>query len=118
MKPPLRFLGTGIAVAATLVACATNPPATPAPTIVSPQAKAQAQVQPGVDGYRRVVKDGQELFCREEGVLGSRVQRGEVCQTAAQIATNRRNTDAFLHNAQGAAGAGPGMSGPQSATTP
>jgi hypothetical protein len=93
-----KFLCAGLAAAVTLVACATGPATAPAPK------PASTQTQAGVDGYRRVVKDGQELFCRQEDVLGSRVQRGEVCQTVAQIENSRRNTDTFLRNVQSAIG--------------
>jgi hypothetical protein len=70
-----------------LAACAAPAQKKPPPTFTS---------QLIADGYRRVVKDGQELYCREDNVLGTRVARGEVCHTVAQLENMRRGSDEMM----------------------
>ncbi|HTB67470.1 MAG TPA: hypothetical protein VK727_14670 [Steroidobacteraceae bacterium] len=61
-----------LASAATLVACATSP--------------APGSGKPAPAGYYTKVVEGQQLFCRNDLKLGSRVEReGEKCYTADQL---------------------------------
>lgn len=46
---------------------------------------ASEKVKSGEPGYRTVVRDGQEYFCRTEAVTGSRVSVREVCLTRRQM---------------------------------
>ena len=39
----------------------------------------------GEPGYRTVVRDGQEYFCRTEAITGSRVSMRDVCLTRRQM---------------------------------
>src|SRR5665213_3881991 len=77
-----------LASAAALVACATEAPA-PAPeshqlAVVSSTAPAH----PGLKtyGYQKKVVEGQEMYCRNDLVTGSRTEHeGEKCYTADQL---------------------------------
>ncbi|MFO7325266.1 MAG: hypothetical protein DIU62_006095 [Pseudomonadota bacterium] len=46
---------------------------------------APQRVKIGGNDYRVVVKDGEEYFCHDEPVTGSRVSTREVCRTRRQI---------------------------------
>lgn len=41
------------------------------------------------ESYQRVVRDGRELYCRQEDVPGTKAQR-EVCRTAGELASARK----------------------------
>jgi hypothetical protein len=93
-----------LASAAALVACATEAPA-PAPTshelaLVKPADLAH----PGVNtsGYQRKLVDGQDMFCKNDLVLGSRVQHeGEKCYTAEQLKQIQEATAQYIDAVQG-----------------
>lgn len=106
MRPINCFLI--LASAAALVACATEAPA-PAPeshqlAIV----KSTDNAHPGLKtyGYQKKVVDGQEMYCRNDLVTGSRTQReGEKCYTADQLQEIQDNSQKFIDAVQ-AHGAG------------
>ena len=82
----------------TLNACATLPPA-PASAPV-PHAANSQNTQNKFPGYRRVVKNGEERFCRYDQSSGSHIQAGMVCYTAEQIRENEDNSRDYLNNVQ------------------
>lgn len=108
VKKP-AFITVAAAATLLLAACAASPTTTtPAPPIqaAAPTAKAPAAnavTVAATEGYTRVVKDGRELYCRPDEVLGSRVSR-EVCRTAAELENARRNSDDYMRGVQNAAG--------------
>ena len=57
-----------------------------------------------INGYKRQVKDGQELYCREDDVLGSRVKGRLICYTAIELAERQQTADELLRQARGAVG--------------
>jgi hypothetical protein len=57
-------------------------------------------------GYRRVVRDGQELYCRQDEILGTKIQRGEICRTGAELERMRLNSDEFMRRIGDAVGPG------------
>jgi hypothetical protein len=96
-----------LAAAATLVACAAQPPTVPA----HPPAETTAGNVNIPAGYTRIVRaDGTELFCRDDPITGTRTQRDKSCLTAAQLKASQDAGQAFLNGVQsraaGAAGAG------------
>jgi uncharacterized lipoprotein YbaY len=95
-----------LAGAAALVACATEAPApAPAPdthslALVKPTADAHPGLKTG--GYQRKVVDGQEMYCKNDLMLGSRVQReGEKCYTADQLQQIQEATAQYIDSVQG-----------------
>lgn len=89
--------------AATLAACASQAPATSTGTGAGPESiPATASAVPGKDqivtreGYRRVVINGQERFCQIEPVLGSHVEKVDVCLTAAQLQARAETSREFI----------------------
>jgi hypothetical protein len=98
-----------LTAAATLFACAAQPPTVPAlpPVTALP---GDTAVPTGYQHY--VTKDGTEIFCRDDTVTGSRAQHEKVCLTAAQLKASQENGQNFLNGVQGsdvgAAGAGLG----------
>ncbi len=95
--------------AAALVACATEAPA-PAPAPEShqlglvPANATAAKANPALDtsGYRRKLVDGQEMFCRNDLVTGSRTEReGEKCYTADQLREVQAQSQEFIDRVQG-----------------
>jgi hypothetical protein len=104
--------GTLLGLAVVLLgACASNAPksvessagveAKAAPAAVSPTAVNETAPDPG-PSYRRIVRDGQEYFCRRQVVTGSRLKPKETCLTAAQIEEQRLRSQDFLRSAPGA----------------
>ncbi len=67
--------------------------------------RASAQKTSDVGGYRLVVTDGNEMWCRPDEVLGSKVRRADVCFTAAQLEATRRSSEEFMRNTRDAEGA-------------
>jgi hypothetical protein len=97
-----------LASAAALVACATQAPApAPAPAPASHQlalVPAMAVAHPGLNtyGYQRKVVDGEDMFCKNDLVLGSRVQHeGEKCYTADQLKQIQEATQQYIDSVQG-----------------
>jgi uncharacterized lipoprotein YbaY len=95
-----------LASAAALVACATEAPA-PAP---APDGHSLALVKPTDDahpglktaGYQRKMVDGQEMFCKNDLILGSRVEReGEKCYTPDQLRQIQEATAQYIDSVQG-----------------
>jgi hypothetical protein len=52
------------------------------------------------DGYRRVVMDGKEYFCRTQAVPGFRVQKTEVCLTRVELEAERENVQTLMRQQQ------------------
>lgn len=95
--------------ATVLAACASNPPAQApeaAPAAISAPAPAVAAASAGnaetpkMFGYRRKVQNGEEFFCKNEGVIGSRVKVIEVCLTQAQMQAVRDKSQDDLRRMQ------------------
>lgn len=123
MKGQVRG-GILIIAASALAACASKAPVDPAPkdsgaTLASPTAAAPSDTAPtgstpaeasatAADDksiasrrkYRRVVKNGEEYFCRREGVTGSRVQSATTCLTKAQLAAEVANNQEIMRRFQ------------------
>jgi hypothetical protein len=122
MRQIAGFL-TAIAGAVALVACATPASAPPAavaanaPAIapVSAPASVSATNAPAVSatdkatipyGYERVVlSNGEERFCRNELITGSRTQHQRVCMTMAQLQASEKDSQDFINNVQSHGGA-------------
>ena len=106
--------------AMTLVACTTPPAAStpnPAPAVAATARAATDQVSIP-SGYRKVMVNGEERYCRSDFDTGSRVQRTTLCFTAQQLKAAQQNSENFMNDAQGrfglipsVSGAPPGMSG-------
>lgn len=114
----MRHISTFVILsgAALLAACASQPPApataSGAHQAVAPATGAAAQQFPG---YRRVVSNGQELFCRYEMMTGSNIKQ-ETCLTRYQLETQQKDAQQQLQNALQnsrtcTAGYGQGLSG-------
>lgn len=79
-----------LAAAAALSACATNAPvssvAVAAPSAGTPAAAADAKKSERADAsYKRMTKNGKEVFCKREGNTGSRTQVFETCLTQEEL---------------------------------
>jgi len=59
-----------------------------------------------INGYRRVVSNGQELFCRNDVIVGSHLKRKEVCRTQAQLEAEHENSVRWLQTEQRLSGVG------------
>ena len=55
-------------------------------------------------GYRRVVTNGEEKFCRTDPVPGSRAERVEVCRTAEQLKADAERSQDYLQRVQSTGG--------------
>lgn len=64
------------------------------------QPTAAARKSPSNRKMRRVVRNGQELFCSSEPVTGSRTQVVERCLTAEQIERERQSSQDMLGDLQ------------------
>ena len=98
----LRYLGLA-AGASTLLACASPAPATLSPTGTSrdgvlPTAVAAQKKdnRPIPEGYRRVVVNGEERFCRTDTEPGSRVQKHTVCLTRNELDAQQDRSRDFI----------------------
>lgn len=101
--------------AAALVACASQAPAPSGAStgqrtaLVAGQGSAAAQntTFKAPDGYTRKVVKGQEVYCREDAINGSRVKSHQVCLTQQQLENGSGGPDAYerSENEQGAAAA-------------
>ena len=106
-----------VAVASALGACAANAPVSPGTTATastSTPATAAAVAAPKTAkdptaGYRKVVKNGQEVYCRKESVTGSRTEVMETCLTLAQIETARENSQDLMRRLGSVPGASMGV---------
>ena len=76
--------------ATVLVACASKGPVNSTGTVAASGGAAAATAPdtgapPVPKGYRRVMKNGGEYFCRMQAVSGSHVQKTEVCLTQDEL---------------------------------
>lgn len=53
-------------------------------------------------GFRRVVKDGEEMFCRREVVTGSRLKSNVTCLTQAQLDVQMQGARDFIDRVRNA----------------
>ena len=63
-----------------------------------------AEAHPGLKtaGYQRKVVDGEDMFCKNDLVTGSRVQQeGEKCYTADQLKQIQEATAQYIDAVQG-----------------
>lgn len=96
-----------LSVAAALAACASNAPVQQAPVSASTTTPAAGATVPvtaeatKMVGYRRKVQNGEEYFCKNEGVTGSRVKVVEVCLTVAQMQAIQDKSQQDLRDLQG-----------------
>jgi hypothetical protein len=101
MRPITTFVI--LSGAAALVACASHAPAPATATgtthaVAPATAVAAGQQRPiSFPGYRRVVANGQELFCRYEAATGSNIKQ-EVCVTRAQLENQQNDAQNALQN--------------------
>jgi hypothetical protein len=100
----MRQVGSFIILtaAATVVACATQPPASPASPVPARPAVAAQPAKPNFhSGYVRVVaSDGTEVFCRDDMFTGSRVEHQKVCLTAEQLQRTEEAGQDYIHQTQ------------------
>ena len=96
-----------------LTACTSHPPVSPAAAPAASGGAAVSKVDAAQDasasaaaktrpppGYRLVVKDGTEYYCRYEPVVGSRTLRDEICLTKEQMAQGQKGLDDFERQVQ------------------
>ena len=55
-------------------------------------------------GYKRVVSNGQELYCRNDVATGSHTERKAVCLTEAQVRIEQLKAEQFMLDMQRKAG--------------
>ena len=110
MKTAFQSGLLAVATAVMLSACASGPPATSKPAAV---AATPTQANNIAVGYRRVMRGGQEYFCKKEPVTGSRTDTNETCLTQAQMDAAQKNTQDMLQRLQQNPGtpSGPGGAG-------
>lgn len=92
-----RFLPAVLALA--MVACASDgtPQAAASSATVAPDDPARALL---AAGYKRVTVEGEEYFCRQERITGTRARTREVCLTPADLARRQQDGDDFLRRSQ------------------
>jgi hypothetical protein len=105
--------------AAALIGCATPaagppaaaaaPAAAPAPAVVAAKDTPAATPTDKIKipfGYQRIVSsDGEERYCRNDLVTGSRTEHERVCLTAAQLKASQDNSQSFIDSVQQHGGA-------------
>jgi hypothetical protein len=102
--PPWELFAS-LAIVAGLCGCAVTPvPASAVAAKAAPEAAPGAASRASINGYRRQVKAGEELYCREDALLGSRVKGREICYTAHELEQQQKAADELLRNARGAVG--------------
>jgi hypothetical protein len=74
--------------ASTLLACASQAPTT----------SSAAGTRAIPEGYRRVIVNGEERFCRTDTEPGSRVKKDTVCLTRDELDAQRDSTRDFMNN--------------------
>lgn len=98
-----------IGAVSVLAACAAQPQAGSAPAasaapaavaLTSGQAATSDSKKLPTSGYRRVVKDGTEYFCKRETATGSRTQVFDQCLTEAQLTAMRDGSQDFVRRQQ------------------
>jgi invasion protein IalB len=91
---------------AALVACATQAPATSASSgagqgsssATASNAAYRERQLPG--GYYHKVVDGQDLYCRNDPIPGSRLEKKEVCLTQEQLNNQQQASQNTINNIQ------------------
>jgi hypothetical protein len=104
-----------VAATSVLAACAAQPPASPAssaPVATAAPATASVATDKKRDplesfGYRKVVKNGETVYCSKERSPDSRVKMNEQCLTAAQVQAIRDNGQDWLRRQQNHTGEQP-----------
>jgi invasion protein IalB len=96
------------ALAVLLCACAAttpvaSPPADALPVQAPVAATASGQQEPTPQGFRRVVRDGEEYFCQTRGTTGSRARSAEVCMTRDEIRVMEADHEKLRRDAANAA---------------
>jgi hypothetical protein len=102
MKQVNRFFIL-VSAAALVAACATEAPA-PAPESHQIAVASTDSTHPGLktSGYKKKVVEGQEMYCRNDLVTGSRTEHeGEKCYTADQLQEIQDNSQKFIDSVQG-----------------
>ncbi|MEP7314903.1 MAG: hypothetical protein ABI859_20150 [Pseudomonadota bacterium] len=89
-----------LTAAAALSACTTNaPPTTSAKSVAAAEATALTTLAQR-RGYKRVTRDGKELYCQREVMTGSRTSASETCLTEEQLALQVQKNQDFLRQWQ------------------
>ncbi len=91
-----------LAAASALTSCATTAPAAQATVPAKPAAVPAASAATAVPGYRRVMRNGQTLYCVKEIPTGSRMIE-ETCLTQAQMDAEQEKARNFTEGVQGIA---------------
>jgi hypothetical protein len=99
---------SAVLVALALAACSSQPVTqeeSPGPVAPAPEAKAPAPAETGAastkpagkipSGYRREKRNGKELYCRNETMLGSRFPQ-KTCFTREQLEEIQRRTESTV----------------------
>ena len=86
-------------------AASTAPAAAPAANTAASAAAAKPEIDQDVQhfqmlGYRPEMRHGQQLYCKREPVLGSRVNMQKVCGTIDELKASERQTHADMEQAQ------------------
>jgi hypothetical protein len=112
MTRQIHISAFGLAAAWVLCACAGTPPASEAPkpavTAAGTAAPAGRPARSVEYGYRLVKKNGEQFYCRKEGITGSRTGSVESCMTLAQMEAARRNSQEMVREVQRTPGTMPG----------
>ena len=112
MKQVTRFVS--LAVASALVACASQAPVSSTagvashgtvPATVSDAPKQDKSAIPY--GYRRVMVNGQERFCKSDTFTGSRAKKEEICLSRAQMDSLQDSSRDFIQGVQRAGAVNP-----------
>ncbi len=93
------------AAVSALAACATPAPQTAVPTSTGETgATGVEQASKSSPDYRRVTRNGQELYCRRQKVTASLTRVVETCLTAAQLEAQRTGAQDYVNKVQGVPG--------------
>jgi hypothetical protein len=93
MKGEIRASISAVAAAAMLVACASKEP------VSSRSAGASAQEETSAEYQRLADNANQQLTCKRQTVLGTRVPT-VVCATQAELKAQHERTDEVMHDLQ------------------
>jgi hypothetical protein len=115
-RAPRMTAGIG-ALALLLSACSDEPVREPATAKTSVAASTDKSRTAGTPqkmppGFKKVVRDGQEVFCRRELATGSRTEIVETCMTQAEYLERMEQDQDVLSRARGLASPGPTGSNP------
>jgi tetratricopeptide (TPR) repeat protein len=59
-----------------------------------------------IEGYRRIVVNGEERYCQTESTLGSHIEKSTVCLTEHQLEREREDSQYFIRQIQRSGGIG------------